>query len=345
MTTSVRPGARLLHPLAVLALVVLVLNDHVLKRHQPGPLSGKLSDFAGMLLFPLLLAAAYELGVTRLDGSPPSVRRANRALVVATLATGLAFSLPEVWPPAETAYRVVFGTLGWPIQAVIALLKGSELPPLGRAHATADPTDLLALPMGGVALFIGLRRAEPVRLPEWLVRVMLFASIGGVLAESYETDSTHYELRPTAPAVELDASRPKRTFHVVVLATARGEHGEETTAHVLVETHGKLTTSIDPAPAVEVNILGSRFTGPAPSERVYTEFALSSELDFKGDCSTFDPATPCEATLDIVFNRADAGNAGGTVNIDWSLTLSANSIGGDHDERLSPPWSVNITEE
>jgi hypothetical protein len=48
-----------LHPLFWIALVVLLVNDHVLKQAHvlPGLVTGKLSDFAGMLVAPVVLAA------------------------------------------------------------------------------------------------------------------------------------------------------------------------------------------------------------------------------------------------------------------------------------------------
>ena len=59
-----RPGDLLLHPIAVLAVAVLVINDHVLKGLAPGLLTGKLSDLAGLLFFPLLLASVVELAAS-----------------------------------------------------------------------------------------------------------------------------------------------------------------------------------------------------------------------------------------------------------------------------------------
>jgi len=50
----------LAHPLPLLAVVVLCLNDHFLKGSGllPGWLTGKLSDFAGLFFFPILLCSA-----------------------------------------------------------------------------------------------------------------------------------------------------------------------------------------------------------------------------------------------------------------------------------------------
>ena len=58
---DVRTSLRALaHPGAVLALVMLVLNDHVLKQAWPGWVTGKLSDVAGLVVAPLLLAAVLR---------------------------------------------------------------------------------------------------------------------------------------------------------------------------------------------------------------------------------------------------------------------------------------------
>ena len=128
----------LLGPTALGAIVLLVLNDHVLKAHAPGVVTGKLSDIAGLIFFPLLLASAFEhLGVRR-----------GRALVVGTsLATGVAFSAIKLWEPAGDCYRIGLAALQWPFKALAAAVTDSALPALGRVQLTADPTDLLVLPM------------------------------------------------------------------------------------------------------------------------------------------------------------------------------------------------------
>ena len=56
----------LAHPLAVGSLVLLALNDHVLKQAWPGWVTGKLSDLAGLVVAPLVLAVALAVtGVRR----------------------------------------------------------------------------------------------------------------------------------------------------------------------------------------------------------------------------------------------------------------------------------------
>src|SRR6185436_11303383 len=87
-------GEALLSPLALLSLGVLVINDHALKGAFPGFVTGKLSDAAGMLLFPLLLHALVEIGCAalgyRLDQASRRTRRATTWLCAGLTALGFA---------------------------------------------------------------------------------------------------------------------------------------------------------------------------------------------------------------------------------------------------------------
>lgn len=49
----------LVHPVFLLGLVVLILNDHILKQQYHNAITGKLSDFAGLFIFPLFWAALF----------------------------------------------------------------------------------------------------------------------------------------------------------------------------------------------------------------------------------------------------------------------------------------------
>lgn len=132
------------HPVAIAALALWVLNDHLFKALWPGLVTGKLSDIAGMVVTPLLLIAI-------------GVRPWIAASVVA-----LAFALAKTWLPANEAYclavtamraplRAVFGALGWPLWRE-------------RAMLVRDPTDLVAVPFGAVALWIA--RVSTAAAPE-----------------------------------------------------------------------------------------------------------------------------------------------------------------------------------
>jgi hypothetical protein len=135
----------LLGPIALAAIAVLVVNDHVLKAAMPGVVTGKLSDVAGMVFFPLLLAAAAEHA---------GIRRGTRTIAIAAIATGLVFAAVKLVPVAGDAYRVGLAALQWPFRALAGVIDGSGVPPVGRVHLTADASDLVALPALIVPLLV-----------------------------------------------------------------------------------------------------------------------------------------------------------------------------------------------
>lgn len=49
------------HPISLFAIALLLANEHILKVVTPFPLTGKLSDFAGLFFFPYLLAGLLGL--------------------------------------------------------------------------------------------------------------------------------------------------------------------------------------------------------------------------------------------------------------------------------------------
>jgi len=150
------PADVLLRPAPLLALLVLALNDHVLKGRWPGPITGKLSDLAGMVCFPLLLVALVELLA---PGAAP-FRPSRRTLGAACVATGVGFALVKTWEPAGALWAWTWGTLRWPLLGLLALAHG-ELPPrLAPVALVRDLTDLIALPLILVAWRVGGRRVR-----------------------------------------------------------------------------------------------------------------------------------------------------------------------------------------
>ena len=100
-------------PVTAAAVAVLAINDHVLKQAWPGPFTGKLSDVAGLVVAPPLVALL--LALVRVRRSP-------------LLVTGALFAVVKTVPAAAAATSAC---LGW-----VA----------GPSYVRADPTDLLALP-------------------------------------------------------------------------------------------------------------------------------------------------------------------------------------------------------
>lgn len=138
---------RLSHPVIAGAIGLLVLNDHVLKHACPGFVTGKLSDVAGMIFFPVLLAAIAERLLRRRD-----------LLLASCLVTAAVFALVKTVPEANVAYRVTWGAMQWPFFALRALATGRALPRIARVVLVRDPTDLAALPFVALAWRFGRER-------------------------------------------------------------------------------------------------------------------------------------------------------------------------------------------
>src|SRR5205807_10188168 len=97
--------------LAIGAIICLALNDHLFKGTLPGVVTGKLSDVAGLVFVPLLLATLIETGL-RMSGVEP---RSKRRLLAASLgATALVFAAVKLSTPIAQGYGDLLGWLRWP---------------------------------------------------------------------------------------------------------------------------------------------------------------------------------------------------------------------------------------
>ncbi len=75
--------ACLQHPASLLAIALLLLNDHVLKAAIPSWMTGKLSDFAGLFFFPFLVAAGLSLLLSRSNLTDKQIGLLSFAIVAA----------------------------------------------------------------------------------------------------------------------------------------------------------------------------------------------------------------------------------------------------------------------
>ena len=129
--SSVR-GDLLLHPVALVSLAVLLVNDHVLKAATPSWVTGKLSDVAGMAFFPFLLLAVREVLLRR----TPTLRSAMGASTL----TAVVFAAVKLSTVARELYSGVVGVLRYPIDVLVA---GASSPvPVAIAP---DATDVVAV--------------------------------------------------------------------------------------------------------------------------------------------------------------------------------------------------------
>ncbi|MEU8014460.1 hypothetical protein AB0B74_00685 [Micromonospora parva] len=128
----------LCHPATLFALALLLVNDHVLKAAFSGPVTGKLSDVAGLVLAPPLVAVLLTLLVPRLP--------ARAAALVGLIAVGAGFAVVK-----SSGYAAELASSAWTVLA-------------GPSLVRADWTDLFTLPALGLAWWSWTRsRRRPVR--------------------------------------------------------------------------------------------------------------------------------------------------------------------------------------
>ena len=145
------------------ALAVLVVNDHLLKALVPGLVTGKLSDFAGLFLAPVVVAAPFG-------------RRARPVAHAAAVLGAVAFALAKL-VPAIAAF----------VSAHVML-------------TTCDPTDLVAVPMLwlGARHAAGVADARP-ELHRWAERLALALAAFGSIATSAQPPPRGPEPPPPPP--------------------------------------------------------------------------------------------------------------------------------------------------
>jgi len=173
----------LLRPGSLAAVAGLALNDHVLKGAGllPGWITGKLSDVAGLYLFPLVLAALADTAARVLHRTFSQRHLAG----LASGATALVFGAVKLWPAANAALARVIGP--------IAL----------------DPTDLLALPMAFLAARVLTATSPPspsVTRPSLAARARPFATLGLACVACAATT----RLPPNYPRWETVGARERR---------------------------------------------------------------------------------------------------------------------------------------
>jgi hypothetical protein len=140
-------GEALLHPLSLASLGVLVLNDHVLKAAWPGLLTGKLSDAAGLVVFPIFLHSLLEIALRIARLSLERVRRGAILACSAVTAAGFALVKSSGW--ANELFRAGLGAL----QCLPRAVSGGD-PFACHARVVCDATDLWCLPFALVAVFL-----------------------------------------------------------------------------------------------------------------------------------------------------------------------------------------------
>ncbi len=156
------PVEEFAHPWPLMAMVVLGVNDHLLKGSGwlPGWVTGKLSDFAGLLFFPLFVTAAVDtllyLAFRISGGRTPSYSLKMWKLYAAVAFTAILFvplKLSDTWGTLYIQAMHVLDVFDW----------------FGGFQVTKDPTDIVAIAMFPLAIGLGrrfVRRIPMGRLAE-----------------------------------------------------------------------------------------------------------------------------------------------------------------------------------
>jgi hypothetical protein len=152
------PGEGLLHPIPGVAMGLFALNDHLLKSLHPSFWTGKLSDLAGLVFFPLLLQGFWEAALA-LAGRRTAP--CFRAWGVCAGVTALVFTAIQIHSGAAQAWCTGLGLAQWPFRAMWALSQGAHLPLPTPVQHTMDPTDLWALPFLLLGGWAARTRAAP----------------------------------------------------------------------------------------------------------------------------------------------------------------------------------------
>lgn len=139
------------HPLTVTMLAVWILNDHLFKEMYGNALTGKLSDFAGVIVFPLIPVAGYELGCAYRKIEP---RFQRHVLFMSLGLTGMLMVGINLFEPCANVLRVGLGAAQWPFRCIGWMLRSGTVPPLVPVFHTVDPTDLWSLMALGLPYWV-----------------------------------------------------------------------------------------------------------------------------------------------------------------------------------------------
>jgi hypothetical protein len=201
-----RAMACLAHPLSLLAVVLLLLNDHLFRMLWPGWWTGKLGGFAWMFFFPFALTAMLAWMLPQKFS-----RHGSKAAGLAFGLTGGIYALAKTWTPFHAGLIAAASSIfGWQVSWRV------------------DPTDLAALAsLVGAAWLLRKTANKPFQQPKqaWL----LLGLVGFLtLANSPmpETGITCLEVRD-------DGLHAYATYHIY-----RSETGGLTWQEARVETPG-----------------------------------------------------------------------------------------------------------
>ncbi len=148
--------AALVHPATWVCMVVLLLNDQVLRWRWPSWWTGKLGDVAWLAFAPLVVAlglAAFRSAVLPCANRKGAERR-DATIFISMIGVGTVFAVIKAVPAATQAFHSGFrAVFGW------------------QPLLVRDPTDLLTLPALGIAWMIWRHSVGEKRQPAYALPI------------------------------------------------------------------------------------------------------------------------------------------------------------------------------
>ncbi|UTW61003.1 hypothetical protein KFE98_13360 [bacterium SCSIO 12741] len=171
------------HPLFLISLSLLILNDWVLKTAWSHPITGKLSDFAGLFAFPFFFSALF-----------PAYRKGVH------LASVLLF----VWWKSPLADSFIATFQAWSIPM----------------HRTPDYTDLIALLSVGFSYYL-FRSEWRVVLPKLALGILLAVSSFSFLATSVAPHYRYMAMVPMLQIYHFNFSKRELIYRLNMVQLKR----------------------------------------------------------------------------------------------------------------------------
>lgn len=283
------PGSVLLHPIAIGALALLLVNDHVLKAAAPGWITGKLSDVAGLVLTPIVVVALWRLGTGAVVRKP--MGRASPAVDSAVVATAvaIAFALVKLSPFANDLYSVVIGP------------------------TRVDPGDLAALPAAGLGWWVAARPegyaherrrgrhdATPQRLATVGRAVALCLAVFAIAATSSGPPISQITaVAPDEVLFELGESSVERHATVSIFRISDS-------SSMVIEARSRWPF-VEPAPRFQVSLEGAEQDGADASASIWIDPRACPD--------------PCEAAVLVEVSRPGVADPTES-SIAWELVVT-----------------------
>ncbi len=302
------PRGALLHPAFLLALVLLVINDQFLKGAHllPGWITGKLSDVAGLVVAPIVLAVLVRA-------------RSRHAQQAAHLLVGVAFALTELSQSSADLLAHALRTIG-----------------IARATLVADPSDLWALAV--LPLPYALLRAgrTPVSraAPRVSLALALLACIASPQPRPPSWSTIAYLVNSTSAPVDVRIAWTAARPDCAALSTALPP-GLTLSRIVDPAIFGDaITFHLDPGATVPIDEAAARAAvGPA-------RFSATSDGG-RRDASTFRSPSPATfPACQLVLLRAE----GATDRIVLVSSGAPFSVGTQVSDPPSPERAVQLRE-